>query len=114
MTVPTILMIYDEYVDPEFVDTMERVVGAELISVDKLFGKEKGVFKLLKYKKIVLDTKALQKITDMISIESEVKRWNYYAKLIKTEQDETLRDAFPAHNDRSERYFGSQNANMSS
>ena len=88
-------MIHDGYVNPHFLDAMTRVVGVDMISVDDLLQANKGIFKLLKYKKIVLNVDALQHITDKLSVESEVKRWNYYANLIRCEQNETLEEAFP-------------------
>eukprot|EP00483_Globobulimina_turgida_P008759 UN08777 len=82
-TIPTILMIHDGFLYDDFKDAMQRVHGVELMCWDELIGDisgdgkrhvpKMGVFKLLKYKKIVFSLSALKCLEDRIGIEAEIK-----------------------------------------
>lgn len=104
-TIPTILMIHDGYLHDDFVQAIERVNGVDLMCWNEIYGTTQndgsrhtpnmGIFRLLKYKKIVFSVNALKCLEDQIGIESEVERWNYYAQLNRIRQNEQARDAFP-------------------
>ena len=104
-TVPTVLLVHDGYVQPEFEQAMDRVNGVDLMEWKDIVGEtsgdgkrhtpKMGVFRLLKYKKIVFTVNALRNLEQAIGIEAEVERWNYYAELNRIRQDEEARDAFP-------------------
>ncbi|ETO10867.1 ribosomal protein L4/L1e [Reticulomyxa filosa] len=99
VVIPSVLIIHHGYVDPEFDENLKRVKGVDLVSTDELLDVKPvmgmAVTKLLKYKKIVITVEALRQIEDIVTIEREVEKWNYFADLNKLEQDENLPDAFP-------------------
>lgn len=94
IAIVSVLMVHNGYVHQSFSEQIARVKGIDLVSVDDLFDCM-GVFRLLKYKKIVLNIPALQAITDRIGAENEVYRWNYNAKLNGIREDENCKPAFP-------------------
>jgi len=103
--IPTVLLIHDGYVQPEFERAVSRVHGVDLMEWKDIVGDttgdgkrhtpRMGVFRLLKYKKIVFSVTALKNLEQAIGIEAEVERWNYYAQLNRIRQSERARDAFP-------------------
>eukprot|EP01083_Nonionella_stella_P021464 59503_1 len=106
-TIPTVLMIHDGTLNNEFKCAMDRVQGVDLMHWEELMGDingdgsrhvpKMGVFRLLKYKKIVFSVGALKSLEDRIGVEADIKRWNYYALLNRIRQDEESRDAFSNH-----------------